>query len=357
MKKTIKSAVDGGWEVRSSDAWEALDMWLEANGGDKESVLEDLAQAMGYDELEENVDWIAQQYGVSEDIEDLEDVQDKYETLKEIMGAESLYDEMVRAMGTDELSEDLAFIFRMNDFREWDKYDDEITNSLSFVEKGNKIIAKNKSKIVGFIEKNRDGTYTYAFGKPSQSNYASFTVDDLETAKDRLEESENDYHNSVKSSRKSIKSGWERTDMASGPIWDKDNWRIIERRNHSLKDWGDEYYMLRDKSNLGAEDVRFNTLAEAMDFADSRNNVNSSRKPIKSSKTRHFTLKEIRDYVRMGMVTDITNWSTEDIQELGHLEEIGLSMGTYGMNGGLFQDDNGERYAVLARNANLFMLS
>ena len=32
----------------------------------------------------------------------------------------------------------------------------------------------------------------------------------------------------INSSRRPIKSDWERTDMVSGPIWDKDNWRIIE---------------------------------------------------------------------------------------------------------------------------------
>ena len=72
-----------------------------------------------------------------------------------------------------------------------------------------------------------------------------------------------------------IKSGWERTDMASGPIWDKDNWRIIERREHS-RDGNDKYYMLRDKDNLYKEDIRFDTLAEAMDHVDI--NIESSHK-------------------------------------------------------------------------------
>ena len=89
----------------------------------------------------------------------------------------------------------------------------------------------------------------------------------------------------IRNSRQ-IKSDWERTDMITGPIWDKDNWRIIEKSDYDLgtNTWGEEYYMLRDKSNLRAKDIRFNTLAEAMDYVDFRANLNSSRRSIKSSK-------------------------------------------------------------------------
>jgi len=76
-----------------------------------------------------------------------------------------------------------------------------IRSSVTFIEKGNKIIAKLNGKTVGFIEKNRSGGYTYAFGSPSQSSYIGFDVDDLETAKSRIEENV-----FVGSSRRPVKS-------------------------------------------------------------------------------------------------------------------------------------------------------
>ena len=122
-RRPIKSAVDGGWEVRSSDVPEALDLFVEYFG--EEDALEQIAKAMSIDTLEENIDWIAQQWGFAEEIEDLNDAWDKYETAKEIMGESELFNNLTQAAGYDELAEDLAFIFRMNDFREWDKYDNE----------------------------------------------------------------------------------------------------------------------------------------------------------------------------------------------------------------------------------------
>lgn len=122
QSRKITSAVDGGWEVRSSDVPEALDLFVEYFG--KEDALEEIAKAMGDNTLEENIDWIAQQWGFAEEIED-KDVWDKYETAKELMGESELFNNLTQAAGYDELAEDLAFIFRMNDFREWDKYDNE----------------------------------------------------------------------------------------------------------------------------------------------------------------------------------------------------------------------------------------
>ena len=125
-RRPIKSAIDGGWEVRSSDVPKALDLFVEYFG--EEDALEEIAKAMGDATLEENIDWIAQQWGFAEDIEELDDAWDKYETAKEIMGESELFNNLTQAAGYDELAEDLAFIFRMNDFREWDEvsgYDDE----------------------------------------------------------------------------------------------------------------------------------------------------------------------------------------------------------------------------------------
>ena len=81
------------------------------------------------------------------------------------------------------------------------------------------------------------------------------------------------------------------------------------------------------------------------------------RKSVKESKDRKYTVKELRDYVRTGMATDITNAKLSS-DELHSLEVVGLSFGVNGMNGGLFQDRNtGEFYVITARNSNLFRLA
>lgn len=120
--RKITSAVDGDWEVRSSDVPKALDLFVEYFG--EEDALEEIAKAMGDDVLQENIEWIAQQWGFGEEIEGL-DVWEQYEMAKEYMGVSELFNNLTQAAGYDELAEDLAFIFRMYDFREWDKYDEE----------------------------------------------------------------------------------------------------------------------------------------------------------------------------------------------------------------------------------------
>ena len=121
--RKLSSAVDGGWEVDSSEVPEALDLFVEYFG--EETALEEIARAMGTDTLEENLEWICRQWGISEEIEDLDDTWDKYERAKEIMGESELFNNLTSAAGYDELAEDLAFIFRQYDFREWDKYDND----------------------------------------------------------------------------------------------------------------------------------------------------------------------------------------------------------------------------------------
>lgn len=120
--RPIKSAVDGGWEVDSSDVPEALDLFVEYFG--EEEALEAIAKAMSSDTLDENIEWIARHWGFAEELEGYDDSWDKYEYAKEVMGESQLFNELTSAAGYDELAEDLAYIFRMYDFREWDKYDD-----------------------------------------------------------------------------------------------------------------------------------------------------------------------------------------------------------------------------------------
>jgi hypothetical protein len=69
--------------------------------------------------------------------------------------------------------------------------------------------------------------------------------------------------------------------------------------------------------------------------------------------------KEIKRLVKTGAAVDITTWDSEKIKELQNksIENVGLSFGIYGMNGGLFKDKDGNLYAITARTSNLFALA
>lgn len=76
-------------------------------------------------------------------------------------------------------------------------------------------------------------------------------------------------------------------------------------------------------------------------------------------KTRKYTQKEIRGYVRNGLAVDVTSWSFEQIKELQKkpLDKVGYSSGVYGLNGCIVQDiETGEMYAVTARSSALAQL-
>ena len=67
-----------------------------------------------------------------------------------------------------------------------------------------------------------------------------------------------------------------------------------------------------------------------------------------------MTKKSLRNLVNLGMAKDITN---AEYDTLPHLDCVAKSFGVYGMNAGLFRDDAGNFYAVLARNTLLFQLA
>ena len=78
------------------------------------------------------------------------------------------------------------------------------------LKESSKILAKNKKgKVVGYIEPQKDGSFGYAFGSPSQKEVIMFYVDTLEQAKDRIAEHSYDdvIFESKKSARKNLKEG------------------------------------------------------------------------------------------------------------------------------------------------------
>lgn len=72
---------------------------------------------------------------------------------------------------------------------------------------------------------------------------------------------------------------------------------------------------------------------------------------------RKYTLKQIRDFVRLGLASDISNYSNREMRDFmkaHRLEKVGYSAGINGINGGLLQDEtSGEMYAITKRNAAL----
>lgn len=70
-----------------------------------------------------------------------------------------------------------------------------------------------------------------------------------------------------------------------------------------------------------------------------------------------YTLKALRDLVRLGVAEDYTSKPSEYIYTLRRLEKVGYSSGVYGINGGLVKDaETGTLYAIIGRCSNLFIL-
>lgn len=69
--------------------------------------------------------------------------------------------------------------------------------------------------------------------------------------------------------------------------------------------------------------------------------------------------KTTRKAIRETYAMDITNYSFDQANELMKthtLRTIAMSFGVYGMNGALFEDENGELYKITARNTTLFQM-
>ena len=69
--------------------------------------------------------------------------------------------------------------------------------------------------------------------------------------------------------------------------------------------------------------------------------------------------KTTRKAIRETYAMDITNYSFDQANDLMNahtLRTVAMSLGVYGMNGALFQDENGELYKITARNSTLFQM-
>ena len=69
--------------------------------------------------------------------------------------------------------------------------------------------------------------------------------------------------------------------------------------------------------------------------------------------------KTTQKAIRETRATDITNYSFDQANDLMNthtLRTVAMSYGVYGMNGALFEDENGELYKITARNSTLFQM-
>ena len=69
--------------------------------------------------------------------------------------------------------------------------------------------------------------------------------------------------------------------------------------------------------------------------------------------------KTTRKAIRETYAMDITNYSFDqanDLMNKHNLRTVVMSYGVYGMNGALFEDENGELYKITARNSTLFQM-
>ena len=72
-----------------------------------------------------------------------------------------------------------------------------------------------------------------------------------------------------------------------------------------------------------------------------------------------MTKSAIKELVTTGAAIDISHYDFDTMNEFMHshvLQNVAVSSGTYGMNGGLLRDvETNQLYAITTRNSTLFM--
>ena len=113
-----KAGESYGWYVDPSEAQEKLDLFKEYYGVSE--ALNSLTGALGNDLLNENLDYIFRMYDFSEGMSPRLDADTKLQMFIDAFGEDKVLDELSMAVGNDLLSDCLAYIFSMNDFRKGD---------------------------------------------------------------------------------------------------------------------------------------------------------------------------------------------------------------------------------------------
>lgn len=66
-----------------------------------------------------------------------------------------------------------------------------------------------------------------------------------------------------------------------------------------------------------------------------------------------MTIRNLKKYVSLGLARDIT-FNDISNEFARSLRTVDVAIGTYGVNGGLFEDRNGERYVITQRSSALY---
>lgn len=99
-----------------------------------------------------------------------------------------------------------------------------------------------------------------------------------------------------------------------------------------------------------------NIVALTRDEAERMAQKNGYKKTETKNESLTLKQKELKDMARYGEAEDITTISDAEAKELKKkgIETVGVSRGTYGMNGALLRDKDGDKYVITARSSNLF---
>lgn len=129
----------------------------------------------------------------------------------------------------------------------------------------------------------------------------------------------------------------------------------IEYGGHTYKQvnvWGDGTVEFQDETGESLNWADFDDELVSKVYAAIGGVVDESKK----SESLTLKQKELKDMARFGQAEDITTISDEEAKALRKkgIETIGVSRGTYGMNGALLRDNEGKKYVITARSSNLF---
>lgn len=84
-----------------------------------------------------------------------DEAQKAYDFACDYFGEDDLNRQIVRTMGSQALSECLAYIFRINDFREWEKYKDGETDNEDELNENKALVKQLKGVIKQIIKENK----------------------------------------------------------------------------------------------------------------------------------------------------------------------------------------------------------
>lgn len=111
-----------------------------------------------------------------------------------------------------------------------------------------------------------------------------------------------------------------------------------------------------DRRIIALTESEFDTIVEADDAVKTVKSIVANNYESKKSESLTLKQKELKDMARYGEAEDITTISDAEAKELKKkgIETVGVSRGTYGMNGALLRDREGNKYVITARSSNLF---